>query len=441
VLDLSLTAEQQGQLAEWHAFAEEVIRPVAAEHDRDESTPMEVLEEASRRGLYSLDSWAAGLEDPTGLHWLLANEELFWGCAGIALQLTVSGLALAGLSAAGTPEQLMQCAPECFGSPSDIKLGALAVTEPTGGSDVASLTTTARRDGSDWVLDGHKMFIGNGGIADVHVVVAAVDPDLGHRGQASFVVPKGTAGLVPVRRLSKLGLRAAYTGEFRLESCRIPADHLLGGQDKLDERLDPAGHDEDISGSTTLKALERSRPVVAAQAIGVARAAYEYALAYACERRTFGHPLLEHPPIAELLADMAMDIDAARLLAWRAAWMGATDRDYQAAEGSMSKLKASEMATRVTEKAVQILGGHGYLADHPVEKWYRDAKVFDIYEGTSQIQRMVIARSLPEAESPLPLRRAEFEEGLGCRRGRGGRARFASRWTVPAWSCFTSRRS
>jgi len=314
VLDLSLTAEQQGQLAEWHAFAEEVIRPVAAEHDRDESTPMEVLEEAWRRGLYSLDFWAAGLEDPTGLHWLLANEELFWGCAGIALQLTVSGLALAGLSAAGTPEQLMQCAPECFGSPGDIKLGALAVTEPTGGSDVASLTTTARRDGSGWVLDGPKMFIGNGGIADVHVVVAAVDPDLGHRGQASFVVPKGTAGLVPVRRLSKLGLRAAYTGEFRLESCRIPADHLLGGQDKLDERLDPAGHDEDTSGSTTLKALERSRPVVAAQAIGVARAAYEYALAYACERRTFGHPLLEHPPIAELLADIAMEIDAAACL-------------------------------------------------------------------------------------------------------------------------------
>jgi len=190
VLDLSLTAEQQGQLAEWHAFAEEVIRPVAAEHDRDGSTPMRVLEEASRRGLYSLDFWAAGLEDPTGLHWLLANEELFWGCAGIALQLTVSGLALAGLSAAGTPEQLMQWAPECFGSPGDIKLGALAVTEPTGGSDVASLTTTARRDGFDWVLDGHKMFIGNGGIADVHVVVGAVDPDLGHRGQASFVVPK-----------------------------------------------------------------------------------------------------------------------------------------------------------------------------------------------------------------------------------------------------------
>ena len=406
MLDLSLTPEQQDLVAGWHAFATDVIRPVAAEHDRAESTPMDVLEEAAQRGLYSLDFWAAGKNDPSGLHWLLASEELFWGCAGIALQLTVSGLALAGLASAGTPEQLVEWGPQCFGSPGDIKLGALAVTEPDGGSDVASLKTVARRDGSDWVLDGHKMFIGNGGIADVHVIVATVDPDLGHKGQASFVVPGGTPGLVAQRRLPKLGLRAAYTGEFRLDGCRIPADHLLGGQDKLDEKLAAGRNDESSSGgSSTLKALERSRPVVAAQAIGVARAAFEYARDYACERRAFGRPIIEHPPVAELLADMALEIDAARLLAWRAAWMGATDRDYQQAEGSMSKLKASEVATRVTEKAVQVLGGHGFLADHPVEKWYRDAKVFDIYEGTSQIQRMVIARSLPDAQSPLSLRR------------------------------------
>ena len=404
MLDLRLTEDQQRNVATWHAFAEEVMRPAAAEHDRAESMPTDVLEEAARRGIYSLDFWAAGREDPTGLHWLLATEELFWGCAGIGLQLTVSGLALAGLSSAGTPEQLVQWAPQCFGSPGDIKLGALAVTEPEGGSDVGSLQTTARRDGTDWILDGHKMFIGNGGIADVHIVVATVDPELGHRGQASFVVPKGTPGLVPVRQLSKLGLRAAYTGEFRLENCRVPADHLLGGQDKLDEKLAAARNKDESSGSTTLKALERSRPVVAAQAIGVARAAYEYALEYAQERHAFGRPVIEHPPVAELLADMAVEIDAARLLAWRAAWMGATDQDYQSAEGSMSKLKASEVATRVTEKAVQVLGGHGYICDHPVEKWYRDAKVFDIYEGTSQIQRMVIARSLPDAQSPLPLR-------------------------------------
>lgn len=405
MLDLRLTEDQQRNVAAWHAFAEDVIRPAAAEHDRAESTPMDVLEEAAQRGIYSLDFWAAGREDPTGLHWLLATEELFWGCAGIGLQLTVSGLALAGLSSAGTPEQLVQWAPECFGAPGDIKLGALAVTEPDGGSDVGSLQTTARREGSDWVLDGHKMFIGNGGIADVHIVVATVDPDLGHRGQASFVVPKGTPGLVPVRRLSKLGLRAAYTGEFRLENCRIPAENLLGGPDRLEQKLASARERDASVGSSTLKALERSRPVVAAQAIGVARAAYEYALEYAQERRAFGRPVIDHPPVAELLADMAVEIDAARLLAWRAAWMGASEQDYQSAEGSMSKLKASEVATRVTEKAVQILGGHGYISDHPVEKWYRDAKVFDIYEGTSQIQRMVIARSLPDAQTPLPLRR------------------------------------
>lgn len=403
MLDLRLNDEQQRNVATWHTFAEEVIRPVAAEHDRDESTPMDVLEEAAKQGLYSLDFWSQGREDPTGLHWLLATEELFWGCAGIGLQLTVSGLALAGLSSAGTPDQLVEWAPQCFGSPGDIKTGALAITEPDGGSDVGSLRTVARRDGDDWVLDGHKIFIGNGGVADVHIVVATVDPDLGHRGQASFVVPKGTPGLVPVRRLSKLGMRAAYTGEFRLENCRVPVDHLLGGQDKLDEKLASARQPQESSKSTTLRALERSRPVVAAQAIGVARAAFEYALAYAQERRTFGRLLIDHPPVAELLADMAVEIDAARLLAWRAAWMGANGQDYQSAEGSMSKLKASEVATRVTEKALQVLGGHGYISDHPVEKWYRDAKVFDIYEGTSQIQRMVIARALTDALTPLPL--------------------------------------
>jgi acyl-CoA dehydrogenase len=404
VFDLSLSDQQRTLVSGWHDFAVEVIRPVAAEHDRAESTPMEVLEEAAQRGIYSLDFWVDGRNDETGLHWLLATEELFWGCAGIGLQLTVSGLALAGLRSAATDEQLVQWAPECFGGPGDIKLGALAISEPEAGSDVRSLQTRARRDGSDWILDGHKMFIGNGGIADVHVVVATVDPELGHRGQASFVVPKGTPGLVPVRRLSKLGLRASYTGEFRLEGCRIPGDHLLGGDDKLEERLGSARSGDSGGQSSTLRALERSRPVVAAQAIGVARAAYEYALQYATERKAFGHPLIEHPPVAELLATMAMEIDAARLLAWRAAWMGASGKDYQSAEGSMSKVKASEMATWVTEKAVQVLGGHGYLADHPVEKWYRDAKVFDIYEGTSQIQRMVISRALPFAESPLPLR-------------------------------------
>jgi acyl-CoA dehydrogenase len=404
VFDLTLTEEQRTKLAAWHDFAVEVIRPVAAEHDREESTPTDVLEEAARRGIYSVDFWAEGRADDSGLHWLLASEELFWGCAGIGLQLTVPGLALAGLAAAATDEQLVQWGPECFGTPGDIKLGALAVTEPEAGSDVGSLQTVARRDGSDWVLDGHKMFVGNGGIADVHVIVATVDPELGHRGQASFVVTKDTPGLVPVRRLSKLGLRAAYTGEFRLESCRIPGDQLLGGPDALEEKLASARDKSSSGDSSTLRALERSRPVVAAQAIGVARAAYEYALEYATERNAFGRPLIDHPPVAELLADMAIEIDAARLMAWRAAWMGASGKDYQAAEGSMSKVNASEMATRVTEKAVQVLGGHGYLADHPVEKWYRDAKVFDIYEGTSQIQRMVIGRALPDARSPLPLR-------------------------------------
>jgi acyl-CoA dehydrogenase len=402
-VDLELPDELAERAREWHTFAEEVMRPAAAQHDRDESIPWAVMEEAARRDIYSVKFWADGLSDPSGLHWLVASEELFWGCAGIGLQLSLPGLALAGLASSATQEQLYEWAPRCFGTPDDLRLAAYAISEPDAGSDVASLSTTARREGDDWVLNGRKMFVGNGGIADVHVVVARVDPDLGHAGQATFIVTKDDPGVKAIRQLSKLGMRASYTGEFTLEGCRVPGDRLLGGAEQLEEQLAQAREGDDgDSDSSTLSALERSRPVVAAQAIGVARASFEYARDYARERTTFGEPIIEHAPIAYKLADMAIDIDAARLLAWRGAWMGEKGHDYRQAEGSMSKLKASETATRVAEQAVQILGGHGYIDDHPVEKWYRDAKVFDIYEGTSEIQRMVISRAVRD-HGPGPL--------------------------------------
>lgn len=402
MFDLGLTEDQQRKAGEWHDFAATVIRPVAAQHDREQSMPWEVLEEAARRGIYAPQFYGDGISDPTGLSLVLATEEIFWGCAGIGLQLMVPALALSGLASSGTPEQLFRWAPDCFGTPGDLKLGALAVTEPTGGSDVAALRTTARRDGEDWVLNGRKTFVGNGGIADVHIVVASVDADLGHRGQAQFVVTKDAPGLKAVRKLDKLGLRAAYTGEFEMVDCRIPGDQLLGGDEKLERRLDRGRRGESSGGSSALQALERTRPAVGAQAIGVARAAYEYARDYARERRSFGVPIAEHTPIAYKLADMALEIDAARLLVWRAAWMAAQGKTYYQSEGSMSKLKGSELATRVSEQALQVLGGHGFTADHPVEKWYRDAKVFDIYEGTSEIQRMVIAKAVRE-DAGLPI--------------------------------------
>src|SRR3954463_14903743 len=234
---LELTDDQQALREKCHAFAREVIRPVAAEYDRRQELPWPVLEEAARQGLYEWQLYAKLSSDPTGLSLPIVMEELFWGCAGIGLTIVLPALALAALRQAATDEQLAHWAPRCFGTADDIKLGALAVTEPSGGSDVRSIETRARKDGSDWIIDGQKVFIGNGGIADVHVVVAAVDPDAGHRGQGVFIVPKGAPGLKLLRKLDKLGCRASHTGEIVFEDCRVPADQLMGGEDRLRERI------------------------------------------------------------------------------------------------------------------------------------------------------------------------------------------------------------
>src|SRR5438270_1967125 len=234
---LDLSVEHVALREKAHTFAREVIRPVAAEYDRAQELPWPVLQEAARQGLYQWELYAQLSMDPSGLSLPILMEELFWGCAGIGLTIVMPALALAAIRQAATDEQLAQWAPQCFGTPGDIKLAALAVTEPSGGSDVRSIQTRARKDGSDWVIDGQKVFIGNGGIADVHVVVATVDPDAGHRGQGVFIVPKGTPGLEMLRKLDKLGCRASHTGEIVFEECRVPADHLLGGEGRLAERI------------------------------------------------------------------------------------------------------------------------------------------------------------------------------------------------------------
>jgi len=340
-------------------------------------------------------------------------EELFWGCAGIGLSIVYPALALAAIEQAATDEQLGRWAPECFGEPGKLKLAALAVTEPHGGSDVRSNTTSARREGDEWVIDGTKMFIGNGGIADIHVVNATVDPDLGHYAQATFIVPKDAPGLRMVRKLDKLGARGSHHAEVAFRDCRVPAAHLLGGEEQLEEKLEYGrdvlsgdGDSGSSSGSATLGAFEQTRPFVAAQAVGVARAAYEYARDYACERESFGEPIINHQGTAFPLADVAAAIDSARLLTWRAAWMAANKIPFTQAEGSMSKLVASEVAVQATERAVQTLGGWGYIYDHPVEKYYRDAKVFSIYEGTSEIQRLLIGRAIANQKGHGPLHHA-----------------------------------
>src|SRR5438552_12231281 len=332
--------EDQLQIQKWvHDFAEGVIRPAAHEWDEREETPWPVSQEAADFGLYSWEFCANAFADPTGLTFPLVSEEMCWGDAGIALAIFGSTLAVSGIVGNGTPEQIAEWVPQCFGTPEKIQLGAFAVSEPDAGSDVSSLRTRAVYDEAkdEWVLDGTKTWITNGGIADVHVVVASVDPTLGGRGQASFVVPPGTPGLSMGQKFKKHGIRASHTAEVVLNDVRVPGSCLLGGKAKLDERLARAREGASSRGQAALKTFEATRPLVGAQAIGIARAAYEYALDYAKERVQFGRPIIENQAIAFKLADMKTEIDAARLLVWRAARMARTGKKFENGEGPMSK--------------------------------------------------------------------------------------------------------
>jgi alkylation response protein AidB-like acyl-CoA dehydrogenase len=385
------------EMRDWvHDFAREVIRPAAEEWDEREETPWPVLQEAAKIGLYSLDFFGAQWFEPSGLGTPVAFEELFWGDAGIGLSLTGSCLAAVAVSGNGTAEQIGEWLPQMFGAPDDIKLGAFCSSEPHAGSDVGAIRTRAvyQQATDEWVINGTKTWVTNGGIADVHVVVASVDPALGSRGQASFVVPPGTPGLSQGRKFRKHGIRASHTAEVVLSDVRVPGRCLVGGKDRLDERLARIAEGRAAGGQAAMKTFEASRPTVAAMAVGIARAAFEYARDYARQRVQFGRPIGQHQAVAFLLADMQAAVDAARLLTWRAAWMARSGRAFGHAEGSIAKLVAGETAVRVTEQAIQILGGNGYTRDYPVERWHRDAKIFTIFEGTSEIQRMIIGRAV-----------------------------------------------
>jgi len=395
--EFSLTLnEDQLQIQKWvHDFAESVVRPSGHEWDEREEFPWPIVEEAAGIGLYGVDFLLNAISDPTGLTLPVAVEELFWGDAGIGMAIMGSGLAAAGISGNGTPEQVMEWVPQCYGTPDKVALGAFCVSEPDAGSDVSSLRTRAVYDEAtdEWVLNGTKAWITNGGIADVHVVVAAVDPDLGAKGQASFVVGPGTTGLSQGQKYLKHGIRASHTAEVVLDDVRVPGSHLLGGKEKLDAKLARAREGSKSGIQPAMKTFEATRPTVGAQALGIARAAYEYARDYAKERHAFGRPIIMNQAIAFKLANMITEIDASRLLIWRAAWL-ANNGGYTNAEGSMSKYKASEVAVWVTEEAIQILGGYGYTREYPVERFHRDAKIHTIFEGTSEIQQLVIARAL-----------------------------------------------
>jgi acyl-CoA dehydrogenase len=393
-LDLN---EEQLQLQGWvHGFAEKVVRPAAHEWDEREETPWEIIKEAAQVGIYGTQFMAHISSDPTGLMLPVAVEEMFWGDAGIGMAIFGTALAVTAIGGNGTPQQIGEWVPQCYGTPDDLKLGAFCVSEPDAGSDVAAMKTRAvyNEAKDEWTLNGQKTWISNGGIADIHVVVAVVDPALGTRGQASFVVPPKTPGLRQGVKFKKMGIRASHTAEVFLDDVKVPGKCLLGGKEKLDARLARAREGLKSGVQAALGTFEATRPAVGAMALGTARAAYEWSLDYAKERQQFGKPIIENQAISFMLANMKTEMDAARLLVWRAAWMAKTRKPFLAAEGSMSKLKAGEVCVWVTERAIQIAGGVGYVRDAPLERWHRDSKIYTIFEGTSEIQQLVIARAI-----------------------------------------------
>jgi acyl-CoA dehydrogenase len=377
VIDFSLSDDLLEIQARARRFAQEEILPIAAEYDRKAEVPPGIAEKAKAAGLLNvtIPKEYGGMGYGAFQSALIA-EELGAACAGISITILVNGLALTPLLIAGTEEQKSKfLRPVAEGA----KLAAFCLTEREAGSDAGSIKTTALVDGDEYVLNGQKCFITSGGLAQIMTVFALTDPDRGPRGVSALIVSADTPGIRVTKVEDKMGQRASNTVELTFEEVRVPKDNLLG----------KPGRGFPIA----LKTLDFGRSGVAALSVGVARAALEHATAYAKGRQQFGAPINVNQGIAFMLADMAMKVEAARLLTWQAAWMA--DRGMQATEYSaMAKCFASDTAMEVTTSAIQVFGGYGYMKDYPVEKLMRDAKLLQIYEGTNQIQRMVIARKL-----------------------------------------------
>ena len=380
-MKLELTDEQRMVQGLAREFAEQEVKPIAAECDREGRFPHATIKRMGELGLLGImvpEQHGGGGADM--LAYVLALEEVAVACASHAVVMSVNNSLVCGpLATFGTPAQH-----ERFLAPlaSGRGLACFALTEPQAGSDARNLTTLARRDGDDYVLDGRKVFVTSGRESTVALVFAQTDPGKAHHGISAFLVEKGTPGFLIPKVEDKLGLRASDTAEFVFEGCRVPAAHRLGAE----------GQGFKIA----MKTLDSGRIGIAAQAVGIARAALEASVAYAKERRSFGVPIGQHQMIQWMLADMATAVDAARLLTWRAAVLKDRGKPYGPA-AAMAKLFASETAMRVATDAIQVHGGYGYTKDYPVERFFRDAKITQIYEGTSQIQRLVVARALFEA--------------------------------------------
>jgi acyl-CoA dehydrogenase len=377
MIDYTLTDEQKQLQRLAHEFAEHEMRPVAAHYDRTSDFPWPVVRKAFDLGLMTLNIPAEYGGPGLGvLDQIIAQEEMAWGCAGMATSIFITSLAAGVLLAGGSEEQKQQWLTPLT---REVTLASYAVTEPAAGSDVAGIQTQALRVGAEYVLKGTKRFITAGGVADWFVVFAYTDPSKGHKGMSAFIVPRNSRGLSTPRKEDMMGQRASNTSEVLLEEVVVPKANLIG-------------REGDAFG-IAMMAFDKSRPGVAASALGVARAAMEHAIAYAKERRAFGQPIAAHQAIQFMLAEMRMNIDAARHLTWHAAWTIDQGR-RNTLEAAMAKAFAADMCMKVTTDAVQVFGGYGFSREYPVEKLMRDAKVLQIYEGTSQIQRMIIAREI-----------------------------------------------
>jgi acyl-CoA dehydrogenase len=375
VVNFEPTPEQEALREMAHKFSANEIRPRAAEWDRDGVFPLELFRMAFDLGLMTgFIPEILGGQGLTMLDACILEEEISWGCSGVATSMNANSLALGPILLAGTVEQK-----RAFVQPfaTDFRFASFCLTEPGAGSDAGGIATTARRDGDGYVLNGRKCFITNGAHASQYTVFASTDRSQGHRGLSAFVVPRETPGVSTGKKEDKMGQRASETSDVLFEDVRVPETNRLGVE----------GEGFKIA----MRTIDYARAGVAAMAVGVARAAYEHAAEYGRQRVQFGQPIAMNQAIYFLLADMATDIEAARLLTWKAAWL-ADQGKRNTKESSFAKAFAADLAMRAATDAVQIFGGYGYMKDYPVEKLMRDAKLLQIFEGTSQIQRMVIAK-------------------------------------------------
>ena len=381
MLDYGFTEEQTAIRELAREIAEKELRPVAAQYDVSGEFPWPVVKTLAEADLFRtfLPEEYGGIAGGTPtLNLVLVTEELSRACAGIALALAGTALGAMPILTSGTDEQKQRFLPDIAAGK---RLAAFALTEPEAGSDAGGVRTTALKDGGDYVLNGTKQWITNGGDAEIYTVIALTNPSKGPRGASAFIVEKDTPGFTFGKKEDKMGIRASSTRELHFADCRVPAANLIGR--------------EGTGFITAMRTLDASRPGVGAQALGIAQGALDLAVAYACERRQFGSPISAFQGLRFSLADMATKIEAARALVYATSrYMDTKPKERPTIYSAMSKLFASDVAVQVTVDAVQVFGGYGYMRDYPIEKYMRDAKITQIYEGTNQIQRDEISKIL-----------------------------------------------